>query len=359
MLINRNNYETFFLLYADNELCAEEQLALERFVNDNEDLRGELNMILAAILPAEYEAFIPKSSLYKNSFVDGSLQEQLLLKIDNELSAEELAGLNKIVLVDQPAIQEEQLLLAAKLDAKEVIVFPKKELLYKKERDTVVVFGMIRWAAAAILIGFGLFFGFSVYNKNTLPDNTIAVKQTIKPINTKQSNTLVNKQQKVAVVKASAKDVVSNKVQNVLVSRKPAIIKKDNSPKVVEDNFFIVEQTALASNKKEQKIVSPPAKIPMENKSQISIASINKPEKVQVNSFTNDNILPLETTYAQALSYTETDKSNNKILYMDEEDVKRSKVGGVFKKFKRMIERTAKIKTGNPIRIAGFQIGAD
>ena len=52
-------------------------------------------------------------------------------------------------------------------------------------------------------------------------------------------------------------------------------------------------------------------------------------------------------------------RNQNKILYMDEEDVKRSKVGTAFKKFKRMIERTAKIKTGHPIRIAGFQIGAD
>ena len=72
----------------------------------------------------------------------------------------------------------------------------------------------------------------------------------------------------------------------------------------------------------------------------------------------NENIVPLENTYAQAVSFTEDEKSNNKIFYMDEDDVKRSKVGGIFKKFKRLVERTAKIKTGNSLKIAGFEIAA-
>ncbi len=359
MLITRNNYETFFLLYADNELCAEEQLTVENFITDNEDLRGELDFILAAIVVADNEVFKQKDSLYKNSFVDGSLQEKLLLKVDNELRVDELSGLDKTLLVDQAAREEEQMLLATKLDAGEVVIYPFKELLYKKQRDTVVVFRMIRWAAAAVLIGFGLFFGFSVYNKNTLPHNTVAVKTTIKPANKIQSNTAIKQEQNVAILNASTKDETNNKNQKVLVATKLVTINKNITPKVVEEKILVVEQTALASNKEVKKVVSPSDNIEAENLNQTSIASITKREKVQTASFTNDNIVPLETTYAQAVSFTEMEKSNNKILYMDEEDVKRSKVGGVFKKFKRMIERTAKIKTGNPIRIAGFQIGTN
>ena len=63
MFINRNNYENFFLLYADGELSASEHLAVEEFVAQNEDLRVELEMIQAAVLPLEEISLIDKSFL--------------------------------------------------------------------------------------------------------------------------------------------------------------------------------------------------------------------------------------------------------------------------------------------------------
>ncbi len=358
MLITRNNYETFFLLYADNELCAEEQLAVENFVAENEDLRGELDSIMAAILPLDNDEFCPKESLYKNSFVDGSLQEMLLLKIDNELSAEELTGLSKTLFGNQAAIQEEQILLATKLDATEALVFPNKELLYKKERDNVVVFSIMRWAAAAILIGFGLFFGFSIFNKNTPPNNTVAVKENSKPVNKIQENIGIKKAENVAIANIK-REVISNEVENSVAASKVGAVKKTITPNVMEEKILIEQQKEFATNKGVENKLTTPENITVENSNATAIAAVTQPAKVQAISLVNDNIVPLETIYAQAVSLTEIEKSNNKILYMDEEDVKRSKVGGVFKKFKRIIERTAKIKTGNPIRIAGFQIGTN
>ena len=43
---------------------------------------------------------------------------------------------------------------------------------------------------------------------------------------------------------------------------------------------------------------------------------------------------------------------------MNEEKVKKSKVGGFFKRVKSLVERTANLKTGNTLQIAGFEIGA-
>ena len=354
MLITRNNYETFFLLYADDELCAEERIAVENFVADNEDLRGELNMIIAVILPADDCTFTQKDLLYKNSFVDGSLQEKLLLKIDNELSAEELTALSKIVSVNQTALKEQNLLLSVKLDASEIVICPQKELLYKKERDTVVIFKMLKWFAAAVLIGFGLFFSFSIYNKKPLTNNIVAVKQYNNPIYNEPDKISSKVGQNIAVVKLdspnSAKENI-NKLQNQIV----AINKKENTQKDIIEKIIEVEQKGLASNKDVQKTIHPTGSIVIGNASQPQTASITKPENVHV-ALSNENIVPQETTYAQAVSFTNNETSNNKILYMDEEDVKRSKVGGIFKKLKRMIERTAKIKTGNTLRIAGFEI---
>jgi hypothetical protein len=41
---------------------------------------------------------------------------------------------------------------------------------------------------------------------------------------------------------------------------------------------------------------------------------------------------------------------------MDEDNVKRSKAGGFFRKIKRFVTRTANIKSGNTLQIAGFEI---
>ena len=331
MIINRNNYETFFLLYADDEVRAEERIAVENFVSENEDLRGELNMILAAVLPTDEFLFNLKDSLYKNSFVDGSLQEKLLLKIDNELSTKELNELNKSIAANPSAIKEEQLLSDTKLDATEIINCPQKELLYKKERDTVVVFRMVRWAAAAILIGFGLFFGWSLYSKKIVPDNVVAVKSNTKPANIQRENGTIPNEQNIASNsnlvsnKEAVKETKNSENSIIEVSKKESIT---NSP--VQKNVEI-NKKELAANNDVQKTISLNDNIAVKTISEIPSSVIAKIEKVEIASFANDNIVPLETSYVQA-SFTNTEENNNKILYMDEDNVKRSAAGGLFRK---------------------------
>jgi len=148
------------------------------------------------------------------------------------------------------------------------------------------------------------------------------------------------------------------KVQIAAITKSMAINKKNNIEKAGAENTTVTNKKELASNKEVLKTISPSQNISIQNITEPKTASLIKSEKLQL-ALTNENMVPLENTYAQAVSFTDAEKSNNKILYMDEEDVKRSKVGTIFKQLKRMIERTAKIKTANPIRIANFQIGAD
>ncbi len=362
MLINRNNYETFFLLYADDELCPEERIAVENFVTGNEDLRRELDMIIAAILPADVCTYTQKRSLYQNSFVDGSLQENLLLKMDNELSFEELTALNKIILANPAATKEEHLLSSTKLISTEIITCPQKELLYKQQRDTVVVFKIVGWAAAAILIGVGLFFGLSIFNKNTLPNNAVVnVKPIKKPALPTQIVDSLKDEQAIAVIKTDTGIRANENIKKIKIAVVAKVItenKKKNTEKDSAENINIINQKELASNKDLLKTISRSENISIQNITQPQTASLIKSEKLPI-ALTNENMLPQENPYVQAVSFTASDKSNNKILYIDEEDVKRSKVGTLFKKLKRMIERTAKIKTGNPLNIAGFQIGTN
>jgi len=69
----------------------------------------------------------------------------------------------------------------------------------------------------------------------------------------------------------------------------------------------------------------------------------------------NNNPADSRNTAAVATVYKTTASGENNLL--DQEDnAKRTKVGGFLRKVKRMLERNANIKTGNEVRVAGFEI---
>src|SRR3978361_957121 len=87
--INRNNYEEFFLLYADNELDIKTKLAVENFIEQNTDLAVELDMLLKTKSAPEEIFFNDKELLLRtegNSINETNYEEYFLLYIDNELS---------------------------------------------------------------------------------------------------------------------------------------------------------------------------------------------------------------------------------------------------------------------------------
>ena len=77
-----------------------------------------------------------------------------------------------------------------------------------------------------------------------------------------------------------------------------------------------------------------------------------------VKNIIDTDVTPAKNNSAKTAGYSETDENKNdtKILYMDEDKVKRTMIGGIFRKLKRVIERKTNIKTGDGIKIAGFEI---
>ena len=364
MLINRNNYETFFLLYADDELRADERKAVEDFVAENKDLKGELNLLIAAILPAEEIVMTDKSFLYRAIVFNAALQEKLLLKIDNELSAAALENVNNILATNNEALQEYNSLLGTKLNANDKIVFEEKHLLYKKEKDNVIAFRWVRWAAAAVLIGFGIFFGIAFFSKKEIIDNTVAVIKTPENNNTKQGPTVMADTQTNTVAKtlsAIKNNRSKNQVGQNIAEENIALVKKEKTENLSKEKNIINniqknKEEVLAINKTNEKTL-PLQKIVTNQNTVPETASLKITEK-HTAALASQNIEPLENTYAQVASFTDAEKNENKIFYIDEDELKRSKIGGFFKKVKRMVERTAKIKTGNSISIAGFEIAS-
>ena len=85
MNINRNNYEEYFLLYADNELSNAERKMVEVFVKENPEFREEFCMLKLTInIPEEEIKLEDKSFLFKNEssfFIDKNNYEEVLFII--------------------------------------------------------------------------------------------------------------------------------------------------------------------------------------------------------------------------------------------------------------------------------------
>ena len=355
MLINRKNYEDFFLLYADGELCINEKKEVEEFIEANPDLKPEFNMLLAAILPAETIVFSEKVSLFKKEIPDTSMQENLLLFIDGELSEKETADLEILMQRDEAVHEEYTLLLQTKLALKET-VFPDKHLLYREEKSDPVFLPYIRWAVAAVILGFGLFVGLSRLNTNK--ENVAVNNITPAPITTadvqpvkKDPIVLPHQVEKTPV--AVAKNKIAKTPEIYSLPTEPtvkslAVKSKDNSSSLKKP----VDQELVKTDKK----ISPEQVLNSQtNDISQSIASVKTPPDNNI-PVQENKITEKESAIPNAQSLVSVgSESPNKIFYIDEDEVRRSRPFGILKKVKRFVERTANLKPGNTLRIAGFE----
>jgi hypothetical protein len=374
MNINRTNYEDFFLLYADGELRADECKQVEAFLAQNEDLRIELDMLQAAILPIEELVFIDKSFLYKETVFDATKQEQLLYKIDNELPKKDELALDKLISNDNKILAEYELLQRTKLDTTEKIIFEEKYLLYKNTKDNVVAFRWVRWAAAAALIGFSLLVGIQFYNSNDKPNTSVAVeKPKAKIQNTMPENSVVKestdknyKAENITVV-----DKVPLKVEDAIVNNMstkkqktiaPVKNKKETNYKgsitTANDDTNVLKSIANKHNNDNNTSNVLPNNNPfVRNDTELSIAKIENTIN-QNASIAAPTLKILENKAATMVALVEKEQSEDKILYMNEEQVSKTKLGGFIKRIKRVVERTANVSTSKSILIAGFEIAA-
>src|SRR5262245_6240112 len=115
MNINRHNYEEFFILYMDNELSIAEKQMVDAFIQNNPDLKDELDILLQSKLtPDNTIVFEGKEELVKiagGSFINlSNYEEWLSLYIDDELSVDQIKQVESFVAA-HPQIQNELSLL--------------------------------------------------------------------------------------------------------------------------------------------------------------------------------------------------------------------------------------------------------
>lgn len=373
--INRHNYETFFLLYVDNELSAEEKKAVEKFVLDNLDLKPELDSLLQTTLTSESIRFNARNQLYKNEVEQAVQMEQLLLHLDEELDSIAAEKINISIATDSSVQNEWNILQQTRLDANDKIVFKNKEILFHHTPGRVITIRFRRIAIAAAILAACFFNGMSLLKKGRHHEDIATVKK-IKPVEEKQpvSNQGTNRNTVDSLQKNDHENIafVKDKEQNNLIANP---VKLENTTELQKETGSKDHLVKVVNNISRN--------TPLENinneKSNESNASlvINKNKKVYINTvpvelankFVKEKISAPATpvidynsipakpdSYAlSALNEESAPGNNNMILYLNEEDIARSKIGGLFRRVKRTIERNTNIKTGNGVKIGGFE----
>ncbi len=369
MNINRHNYETFFLLYVDKELSAAEMQAVELFVQENPDLQMELSLLQDAVVKPEDIVLEKKDWLYadENASV---LQESLLLYADSELSAADTKKVEALLATDKRAKSEWDLLRRTKLEADTTIVFEDKGLLYRKEEGRVIGMKWWRAAAAAILLGIGLWAGITVYrNSQIVPaksqDQGLASNgSTGQPQNqTGDPGTgTADVNAKTAGVNESATASATGKKTEPDNPAKNTDTKSEERNKrfASDDKKNIVIQ-APESKKEDNNLPKPNSEnINRPDRNEFAVSNV-KPENSNISTSGVNNVVvttkpAVADPVAIPVAYAEEDTNNDRYLYMDEDKVRRTKIGGLLRKAKRLLERNANVKTGDGLKVAGFEI---
>jgi hypothetical protein len=364
MLINRNNYEQFFLLYADGELNAAEKAAVDAFVLANPDLATELQMLNQAILQPEQIVFPNKSNLLKQTPESAEWQEQLLLKLDGELDKRQLAKIDQILNSDAAAVKEWQLLQQTQLSA-EVVLYPNKASLYRHQERRVVAMRWYQIAAAAMLLGFGVWGAVTVFTGTSEPS---VASGTVQPGKTtiatpNQNNVAVptpaiNRSDAASISPNNNTNKASNPSDMIkgTVDKKPGTANPTNGNEYIENSIALEEKPVLQSSQKLTltNINNNPSNI----SSAPSVSPIITSENTTATEIAVNNANATATTETFTRLLQDEDKQNQTVVYgfaEDEEEPKRTKLGIFIKKLRRTIQRKANMPSGDGnLRVANM-----
>ena len=260
-MINITNYETFFLLYADNELTAEERDNVLLFVKENPELRDEFESIISTIISPERDiVYADKHFLY----VDTSDELEKMYSFKPNLE----------------------------------IQYPHKEELYRYEKSFRIGWIKSFMAAASIILIAGLFWMLTPINDQSRKIKTIANKQEVS--NTKESSSRLKKEKAINLsnVISSIGDKKIAIVNNIVKPKKNKDVEKEidnseavfSSTKQVENSFEIQN---ISTEVVDQILVDP---IVVAEPIFVNNTESNDTRIRQDNSLVNTNISPTRKT---------------------------------------------------------------
>ena len=376
MKLNRYNYEEYFILYMDNELSSDDRREVEMFLQENPDLKAELDMLLHSRLAPDTDIhFTDKGSLMRfgsNSVNMTNYEEWLLSYIDDELDNEERKEVEDFIAAN-PAVQKELgLLQKAKLQPEE-IVFPGKESLYRREEKVKVI--AMRWwrlaAAAVLLIGIATAGIVLLNNKSENGQGKVADgTKTDTPVNPnnksatpvqQQVNSTIDKKKEIAKNTSKKENELSSQKNKKHQNSKPendlAIEKKNEQPKEEKkEEAFAKNDDQKPSNNLARPEQNPHVISGDDKKDGANPATDNLLTKKEQKTVT-DPVTPETANPYNNPKATGTDK-NNGVTFASQQKEKGG-IRGFLRKVTRTFEKRTNIKATDDddrLLIAGLAI---
>ena len=359
-VIDRDNYEAYFVMYVDDELNAMERKAVEQFIEQNPDLEEEMIMLQQSVLKADdHIVFEQKELLFKGTehapINEQNCEEYFVLYGDDELTNAEKEKVEQFV-YHHPQYQADfELIQQIKLVPDNALGFPDKTYLYRTEEDDnrVIAFPWWRFTAAAIAI---LVFGTLTWHIVNNAGNTHDVAGETPSSRSADGNTqppvvLPNniEDNKVAVIETPAPANTGNKQPAEIVA--PASYKKNNSKDSNKQPAPYVQQVKMP--------------IPEQDPEITDVAIAPKPVEVLVD---NSNGRPaVKSTEIKGIvtqpalvhtvaSKTE-DENDQSSTYVLNAPINKTPLRGFFRKVSRVVEKVTNPEEGKKgVRIANLEI---
>ncbi len=361
MKITRHNYEEYFILYLDNELSSADRREVELFVQQNPDLKAELDILFQSQLSVDTDmVFNGKESLLKTESAtirQDNYEERLLSYIDNELTGPEKSRVEQFI-ADRPLIKKEfEILQKTKLQP-ENIVFGDKSILYRRAEKVRVI--AINWRRIAIAASLVLAVGTAavvLFNSNEeKPADIVNVERKIVPA--QQNSTPAS-----PAIKEEIKDTDPTELPLAVVTaeplqsetantKKPSVVdnpdksdtrvKEKNSSDVIKTEELAVVPEKKKSNDLPEPVYNPNVinNIAKEN----PIAMVEPTTKTPLTNSKETSPVVAVTPATTGALYTSNTSAETFDPVEDGQNGKKNKLRGFFRKITRTFEKNTNIK---------------
>jgi hypothetical protein len=328
-IISLSNYEEWFILYMDEELSAEQKTMVDNFLLGHPHLQDELDLLLSTKLPAEDIHFSGKEELQAAAMKLNTVDESLLLYIDNELPAAERKAVEAKISSSKDYRLQYELLQGSKLDASDVIPYPNKKELYRYTKRAVFFPLWMRIAVAVVMVLFGSYlFLYNPVSKPVTPDFAVIEYKPAAP-------------QKLSVPAGNKPDAVPLQQTDLAAKTGTGIKEEKREKKPAQLASRVKENTP-----KQLRAVDPQAEaiaIQQVDAIQLELSKLKAPSSPIV----NNSVANLSVTSARVPALNNTEDPEEPAVTDGDDKPKRTPAKGFLRKVSRFIERRTGIGTVN------------